>query len=191
MELVKTRFCASTGARTSSSVDDQNGAKHGVWANESDRVGLKARRPSSMTTAVVPPLQLLTSRTLSPQTPRGGRYTPRTHREQLELTGDQLSEAHSAVSEIAEAIALLTARAERHRSEFVALVAAHEEHEEGAPSASAYGCPICLSDTIVDPLGCENGHDFCSECLRKYQSHSPRRRILCPLCRVAMGGPEG
>ena len=143
-----------------------------------------------MTTAVVPPLQLLTSRTLSPQTPRGGRYTPRTHREQLELTGDQLSEAHSAVSEIAEAIALLTARAERHRSEFVALVAAHEEHEEGAPSASAYGCPICLSDTIVDPLGCENGHDFCSECLRKYQSHSPRRRILCPLCRVAMGGPD-
>ena len=180
MEIVKTLFCAST---THEAADDQNGAKHGVWANESDRVGLKkkARRPSSMTTAVVPPLQLLTSRTLSPQTPRGGRYTPRTHREQLELTGDQLSEAHSAVSEIAEAIALLTARAERHRSEFVALVAAHEEHEEGAPSASAYGCPICLSDTIVDPLGCENGHDFCSECLRKYQSHSPRRRILCPL----------
>ena len=161
------------------------------WANESDRVGPKRAVRPHMTTAVVPPLQLLTSRTLSPQTPRGGRYTPRTHREQLELTGDQLSEAHSAVSEIAEAIALLTARAERHRSEFVALVAANEEHEEGAPSANAYGCPICLSDTIVDPLGCENGHDFCSECLRKYQSHSPRRRILCPLCRVAMGGPEG
>ena len=131
-----------------------------------------------MTTAVVPPLQLLTSRTLSPQTPRGGRYTPRTHREQLELTGDQLSEAHSAVSEIAEAIALLTARAERHRSEFVALVAAHEEHEEGAPSASAYGCPICLSDTIVDLP--RMGMIFAPSA-RKYQSHSPGANIV-PLC---------
>ena len=94
---------------------------------------------SSVASSSVPPLQLLSPRRAhqlhdlicSPRT--SARYTPRTHREQLELHGEQLSDAMSIAAEIAAAVGALSARAERQRAEFVAVAMAQYD---------AAACPI-------------------------------------------------
>jgi len=136
---------------------------------------------SSVASSSVPPLQLLSPRRAhqlhdlicSPRT--SARYTPRTHREQLELHGEQLSDAMSIAAEIAAAVGALSARAERQRAEFVAVAMAQYD---------AAACPICM-EALSDPLACPNQHSFCSSCLRRMHQHR-KTPFVCPLCRIAL-----
>ena len=127
---------------------------------------------------LVPPLALATrlpqtqrERLSMYATPRGViPYSPRTHRERLELAGSCIEEALAAAAEIAEAVALLSARAACERADFAA--------------DAASTCPICM-DAISEPLSCERGHQVCGACLRRIYRHS-RPQLSCPLCRVAI-----
>lgn len=107
-------------------------------------------------------------------------YTPRTHAEQLSITGANLGDAFQASEAIAEAIVQLSARAQRQRSAYVATAL------ENADANAANACPICL-ERLCEPMTCANKHRFCSACLRSYRRSWPNSpRVLCPLCRVAM-----
>lgn len=114
--------------------------------------------------------------------PRSGQplYTPRTHAEQLQLTGSKLSDAQEKVNDIADAVAQLSARAAKARAAFAARDG-NDHSEHGA-------CPICLESLSGDIISCRNRHLFCGDCLRNYRRFSPRspRPLQCPLCRVAM-----
>jgi len=136
----------------------------------------------------VPPLKLTLTipklrddRTSIYATPRGApKYSPRTHREELEDTGKQLTAWLEVAADIAEEVVQLSARAQRSRAALIA------ENIDG--NARGEQCAVCL-EGLRDPVACSNNHRFCSECVRSCRLHSPR--LLCPLCRVAMPGDRG
>ena len=119
------------------------------------------------------------------ETPRSS-FTPRTHREQLDVTGSQLSDMLTTAEELRKDVADLHQRALEQRAAFASTAA---DAEQGPEEESH--CPICM-EALCEPLECENKHRFCGDCLRGYRRatslHSPR--LLCPLCRVGMAEPE-
>ena len=120
-----------------------------------------------------PPLKTLY---FSPRTARHYEISsPRTPREQLELTGAELNDALIAAADLAKAVDELRARAGRQR---IALV--------GKNPGTDGTCPICM-DPMRDGgriVSCSNQHAFCCDCLTKYKTYS--RTFLCPLCRVPL-----
>ena len=135
----------------------------------------------------VPPLTISSPR--SPRTvqltvcsPRTALYSPRTHREQLELVGSEISEALATATDIAKEVVQLSARAERQRAEFVAKVAQDAAANMDANAQNA--CPVCM-ETLADPRACPNRHQFCGDCLKRIYRHS-YPQFQCPLCRIAL-----
>ena len=135
----------------------------------------------------LPPLQLPCSPRTSAErialySPRADAalYSPRTHREQLVCTGQELSEALATAAEIALELHQLSARAQQHRAAFVA------KARTNANANLRDQCPICM-EQLCEPIACTNRHQFCGGCLRSYRRCAPDSpRLLCPLCRVAM-----
>lgn len=117
----------------------------------------------AMSIAIVPPLTIASPPRLrtteahdgSIMSPRTGcmykLHTPRTSREQLQLTGMQLNEALEAVEQLGKKIAELSARGHQQRQEFVSNL-------QTSPGADV--CPICL-DRLRGPVACCNSHQFC------------------------------
>lgn len=125
--------------------------------------------------STTPEAQRVASLTASPRSIQ--LYSPRTHAEQLEVTGSELDDALEAAKHLRERLFLLSERARRDRAAFAAAMGSSDQEEH---------CPICM-ESISEPRECENKHTFCAECLRSYRRATHRSpRLLCPLCRVAM-----
>ena len=126
---------------------------------------------SMSTPAIVPQLVLAST---PERSPRPQLWTPRTHREQLQLTGEQLGDALESAQSLHLQIAQLSSRAQFQRAEFLANVLSNGDANVREQ------CPICL-EKLSDPLACTNSHRFCGGCLRSYRQktflQSPR--LLC------------
>ena len=121
--------------------------------------------------STTPEAQRVASLTASPRSIQ--LYSPRTHAEQLEVTGSELDDALEAAKHLRERLGLLSERARRDRAAFAAAMGSSDQEEH---------CPICM-ESISEPRECENKHTFCAECLRSYRRATHRSpRLLCPLC---------